>query len=160
MTKDLRERLEKARASPDGPDPVVRDLKERLEAVQCDLLPIRKQKDLLELLMELISTDSPEKIKELLNKARELLRDANWLHDLHVPRVDLVTNPANMRPFLVVKSEDPFDDPEPSVPEIVVDPVEKDLAAFDPDRLQIDFDPRELELSFDPSSLDLEEPAP
>jgi len=110
--------------------------------------------------MELISTDSPEKIKELLNKARELLRDANWLHDLHVPRVDLVTNPANMRPFLVVKSEDPFDDPEPSVPEIVVDPIEKDLAAFDPDRLQIDFDPRELELSFDPSSLDLEEPAP
>ena len=157
MIKDLRERLAKARASPDGPDPTVWDLRERLEAVRCGFLPVRKQTDLLELLRELISTDSPARIKELLAKARELLRDAHLLEDLHVPRVDLVQNPANLRPFLVVKSEDPFDDPEPSVPEIEVSSVEEELAGLD-----LSTDPDRFDLSLDPDrfDLDLKEPAP
>ena len=156
MIKDLRERLAKARASPGGPDPIVRDLRTRLEALQCGFLPVSKQVDFLELLRELVFEKSPERIQELLAEARKLFEEASLLTDLHIPRVDLVSHPANMRPFLVAKGEDPFNDPEPTVPEIELGPVEEELAGLD-----LSWDPDRFDLSFEPDQLDLDlkEPA-
>jgi len=81
------------------------DLKDRLSALEAGIgsEPVIKSADLIALLRDLLSARTKEELDKFLARAREMLEGANLLTDLRIPRVDLVQNPANMRPFLVTK---------------------------------------------------------
>ena len=104
MLEDLRERLEQV--SKAAPQPRHLDLRDRLSALEAGIgvEPIIKSADLIALLRDILSAKSKEELDRFLARAREMLEGANLLTDLRIPRVDLVQNPANMRPFLVTKS--------------------------------------------------------
>jgi len=107
--QDLRNRLEMVAKG--SPEPRFLDLRDRLSALDAGMgwedkpVPIMKQ-DLLAILRDILSARSREELDKFLARARKILESAHLLTDLKVPRVDLVQNPANMRPFLVTKSNE------------------------------------------------------
>jgi len=102
--RDRLDRVEKAQR-PEGP---AKELRDRLaEVTGEELVTIEKSElvDLAGVLSELVEAeDDPNRLKRLLEKAKRWLSDTHLLTNLKVPRVDLVTHPANMRTFLVTKS--------------------------------------------------------
>jgi len=102
--RDRLNRVEKAQR-PEGP---ARELRDRLAGVTGEeLVTIEKSElvDLAGVLSALVEAEeNPNKLKRLLEKAKRWLADSHLLTNLKVPRVDLVTHPANMRTFLVTKS--------------------------------------------------------
>ena len=104
---ELRERLDRVEKA-DRPEGPAKELRDRLaEVTGEELVTLRKSEaeDLAGVLSELIAAeDDPSKLKRLLEKVKNWLSGANLLTNLKIPRVDLVTHPANMRPFLVTKS--------------------------------------------------------
>ena len=108
MPKHLRERLEQV--SKAAPRPMHLDLKDRLSALEAGIaceepVPIMKQ-DLIGLLLKILGAKDPAERESLIARAKKILADATLLEDLKVPRVDLVHSPANMRTFLVTKSNE------------------------------------------------------
>ena len=118
---ELRARLSEALAKATRPEGegarIAKSLREDLEAavagigVEADetgeFIALRKSEaeDLAGVLTELVEAeDDPGKLRQLLQKVKNFLSGANLLTNLRVPRVDLVHSPANMRTFLVTKS--------------------------------------------------------
>jgi len=105
--QDLRNRLEIVAKG--APEPRFLDLRDRLSALDAGVgwedkpVPIMKQ-DLLAILRGILGAKSREELDRFLSRAKEILESANLLTNLEIPRVDLVQNPANMRPFLVTKA--------------------------------------------------------
>jgi len=106
ITLELRKRLEEVEKA-DRPEGPARELRDRLAKVTGEeLVTLCKSEaeDLACVLSELVDAeDDPGKLRQLLQKVKDWLSGANLLTNLKVPRVDLVTHPANRRTFLITK---------------------------------------------------------
>jgi len=118
---ELRARLSEALAKATRPEGegarIAKSLREDLEAAVAgigveaeetgEFIALRKSEaeDLAGVLTELVEAeDDPGKLRQLLQQVKNFLSGASLLPNLRVPRVDLVHSPANMRTFLVTKS--------------------------------------------------------
>ena len=103
---ELRDRLDRVEKA-DRPEGLARELRDRLaEVTGEEFVTVQKSEveDLAGVLSELVEAeDDPGKLRRLLRKVKDWLAGANLLTDLRIPRVDLVTHPANRRTFLITK---------------------------------------------------------